>query len=179
MPRKIEKNAKSKEEALRLAAEEFGVAVEELSYTVEREIGKGFLGRILGREVIISAWVTKEAEDEERLRKGREQRRQAREEKALKSQQKIDASKLNKSDKKTAGSAVIAPEKSKTVKPAKNDAVSKRQAVSKSKDIEDVKSATVDTELQRKDNKRREVTEKSITDAKYFAEQLIHKMGLE
>ena len=41
MPRKIEKNAKSKEEALRLAAEEFGVSIEELSYTVEREIGKG------------------------------------------------------------------------------------------------------------------------------------------
>ena len=43
MPRKIEKNAKSKEEALRLAAEEFGVSIEELSYTVEREIGKGCL----------------------------------------------------------------------------------------------------------------------------------------
>ena len=67
MPRKIEKNAKSKEEALRLAAEEFGVSIEELSYTVEREIGKGILGRLLGREVIISAWITKEAQEEEQL----------------------------------------------------------------------------------------------------------------
>ena len=31
MPRKIEKNAKSREEALKLAAKEFGVSVDELS----------------------------------------------------------------------------------------------------------------------------------------------------
>ena len=85
MPRKIEKNAKSKEEALRLAAEEFGVSIEELSYTVEREIGKGILGRLLGREVIISAWITKEAQEEEQLRNAREQRRQVRERKAAES----------------------------------------------------------------------------------------------
>ena len=95
MPRKIEKNAKSKEEALRLAAEEFGVSIEELSYTVEREIGKGILGRLLGREVIISAWITKEAQEEEQLRNAREQRRQVRERKAAESAKKTDASKQN------------------------------------------------------------------------------------
>lgn len=95
MPRKIEKNAKSKEEALRLAAEEFGVSIEELSYTVEREIGKGILGRLLGREVIISAWITKEAQEEEQLRNAREQRRQVRERKAAESAKKTDAPKQN------------------------------------------------------------------------------------
>ena len=65
MLRKIEKNAKSKEEALELAAEEFGVSVDELSYKVEREVGKGLMGLILGKEVIISAWITKEAEEED------------------------------------------------------------------------------------------------------------------
>ena len=64
MPRKIEKSAKSKEDALKLAAEEFGVAPEELSYTVERESGKGLMGFLLGKEVVISAWITKEAEEE-------------------------------------------------------------------------------------------------------------------
>ena len=70
MLRKIEKNAKSKEEALELAAQEFGVPVSELSYKVEREVGKGLMGLLLGKEVIISAWITKEAEEEEeKLRK--------------------------------------------------------------------------------------------------------------
>ena len=82
MPRKIEKNAKSREEALKLAAKEFGVSVDELSYTVEREVGKGLLGLLLGKEVIISAWVTKEAEEEERLKAERSKRREMRERKA-------------------------------------------------------------------------------------------------
>ena len=50
MLKKIEKSAKNKEDALKLAAEEFGVAPEELSYTVERETGKGLMGLLLGRK---------------------------------------------------------------------------------------------------------------------------------
>ena len=70
MLRKIEKNAKSKEEDLALASQEFGVPVSELSYKVEREVGKGLMGLLLGKEGSISAWITKEAEEEEeKLRK--------------------------------------------------------------------------------------------------------------
>ena len=68
MPRKIEKSAKNKDEALRLAAEEFGVSVDELSFEVEREVGKGLMGLLIGKEVVISAWVTKEAEEEEKVK---------------------------------------------------------------------------------------------------------------
>ena len=69
MLKKIEKSAKNKEDALKLAAEEFGVAPEELSYTVERETGKGLMGLLLGKEVTISAWITKDAEEEEKIKK--------------------------------------------------------------------------------------------------------------
>ena len=66
MLRKVEKSAKSLNEALTDAAEELGVKAEELDYEVIRETGKGLLGRLLtGKEVVISAWVKAEAEKEE------------------------------------------------------------------------------------------------------------------
>lgn len=164
MPRKIEKNAKSKEEALKLAAEEFGVPVTELSYTVEREIGKGILGRLLGREVIISAWITKEAEEEERLRKSREQRRAAREKKAAE-QPRTPAK----------------PKAEKPAEPAPKMKESKPQAAAEPKsEAANVKSEKpVQPKPQKRDGKNREVTEKAVADAQYFAENLIHLMGLE
>ena len=65
MLRKVEKSAKSLNEALTDAAEELGVKAEELDYEVIRETGKGLLGRLLtGKEVVISAWVKAEAEKE-------------------------------------------------------------------------------------------------------------------
>ncbi len=65
MLRKIEKNAKSVKDALALAAEELGVTPEELSYEVTRQVGKGLMKFLVGSEVDIVAWVTKEAEAEE------------------------------------------------------------------------------------------------------------------
>ena len=65
MLRKIEKSAKNINEALALVAEEFGVTPEELSYEVTREVGKGLMKLLVGTEVDIVAWVTKEAEAEE------------------------------------------------------------------------------------------------------------------
>ncbi len=65
MLRKIEKSAKNINEALSLAAEELGVTPEELSYEVTREVGKGLMKFLVGTEVDIVAWVTKEAEAEE------------------------------------------------------------------------------------------------------------------
>lgn len=161
MPRRIEKNAKSKEEALRLAADEFGVSVEELSYTVEREIGKGILGRLLGKEVIISAWVTKEAEEEERLRRTREQRRQKMEQKTA--EKPADAPAEKKEEKKPAPK----PQRKQEPKPAapvvKNVAEDTEKAAAKKEPAE---------------SKKREVTDKAVADAQYFAENVIHLMGL-
>ena len=168
MPRKIEKNAKSKEEALRLAAEEFGVSIEELSYTVEREIGKGILGRLLGREVIISAWITKEAQEEEQLRNAREQRRQVRERKAAESAKKTDAQKKN--NKNT--------EKKKP--PIKKEQPVKKQAAVQTSDGETEKQQETSKQQEQapKKERNREVTERSVSDAQYFAENVIHMMGL-
>ncbi len=52
---KIEKTAKSVNEAVELAAAELGVAVDEVAYTVIRET-KGLMKLITGSEVEISAW---------------------------------------------------------------------------------------------------------------------------
>lgn len=55
---KVEKNAKSLDEALKLAAEELGVAVDEVSYTITKQIGKGLMKFLVGSEVEIQAWRT-------------------------------------------------------------------------------------------------------------------------
>ena len=49
MLRKVEKTAKNKDEALKLAAEELGVTVEELDYEVVRE-AKGLMKLLAGSE---------------------------------------------------------------------------------------------------------------------------------
>lgn len=165
MPRKIEKNAKSKEEALRLAAEEFGVPIEALSYTVEREIGKGLLGKLLGKEVIISAWITKEAEEEERLRRTREERRRMREEKAANAAVKKPEPKTEKKNE---------PERKPVLKAEPTPVVKTEPTpVSGTEAAAEVQPAAAP-----KDKKRREVTEKSLKDAEYFVTELVHKMGL-
>ncbi len=162
MPRKIEKNARSKEEALRLAAEEFGVPIEELSFTVEREIGKGILGKLLGREVIISAWITKEAEEEKRLRETRELRRKKLEEQRTEVKPEAPA-------RKTDG-----PKPQKQSKPAPE-----KKDEPKADAPKPAQQAPAEKELSPAEAKRREVTEKSVKDAQYFAENVIHMMGLE
>lgn len=53
---KIEKNAKNLDEALELAAEELGVAKDEVGYTVTKEIGRGLMKFLVGSEIEILAW---------------------------------------------------------------------------------------------------------------------------
>ena len=65
MVKRIEKSAKNLNDALELAAKDFGVDKSELSYEVLQEVGKGLIGFLIGKEIKISAWVTKEAEAEE------------------------------------------------------------------------------------------------------------------
>ncbi len=164
MLRKIEKNAKSKEEALKLAAEEFGVPVEELSYQVEREVGKGLMGLLLGKEVIISAWITKEAEEEEKLRKIVESRAP----KQTESGDNPYAPKQNPEFKDHVG-----PEgrKKKKAEPtAVKPAAKEESAITQSEAKEPKKDKHA--------GKKREVTEKSLQDAQYFVTELVHKMGL-
>lgn len=164
MLKKIEKNAKNKEDALKLAAEEFGVAPEELSYTVERETGKGLMGLLLGKEVTISAWITKDAEEEEKIKKS--------------------ALKRAAADETANGENPYAP---KTEPLARDLAPDERKRKKKpSKTVkEPAKSANYkeDTEQSeqqppKQPRRNREVTEESLKDAEFFATELIHKMGL-
>lgn len=98
MLRKIEKSAKSIKEALALAAEELGVTPEELSYEVTRQVGKGLMKFLVGSEVDIVAWVTKEAEAEEAKR-------------APKTEKKEEPKKEIKEEKKAEEKAEAKPER--------------------------------------------------------------------
>lgn len=177
MLRKIEKNAKSKEEALQLAAEEFGVPVEELSYKVEREVGKGLMGLLLGREVIISAWITKEAEEEERkLRKamGKDAAVNPYAPKTAPETRDYMAGKQNQPAKTTKKATKAAPVEKIEKKPEPAAIVKNEEP--KKEAVTAVETAAPATKSESR--KRREVTPKSLEDAKYFVTELTHKMGL-
>ncbi len=171
MLRKIEKNAKSKEEALELAAKELGVPVNELSYKVEREVGKGLMGLLLGKEVVISAWITKEAEEEERRIKEISDiaKQRAHSDKA---QSKSE----NPYAPKAEPVACDYAEKTRAAKPAEQKEEPKAKAEAEKADEPALMNA--DKADDKVSKKQREVTEKSLEDAKYFAENLIRMMGL-
>ncbi len=168
MLRKIEKNAKNKEEALELAAKEFGVPVSELSYEIEREVGKGLMGLLLGKEVIISAWITKEAEEEERIAKIARDR--AASDKFEKKESNPYAPKEQPHthdyvdmEKRKSSKSILKPIAQKA--PDKAPAEPVPEAATPA-----AKSSS---------KKNREVTEKSLVDAKAFVTELVKKIGLE
>ncbi len=53
---KVEKTAKTVDEAVELAAKDLGVSKDEVAYDVTREIGKGLMKFLVGSEVDIIAW---------------------------------------------------------------------------------------------------------------------------
>lgn len=84
---KVEKNAKTLDEALKLAAEELGVSVDEVSYKITKQIGKGLMKFLVGSEVEIQAWRTadEKAEAEAAAPKAEKAEKPARKEKYEKS----------------------------------------------------------------------------------------------
>ncbi len=173
MLRKVEKNAKSKEEALALAAEELGVSVDELSYTVEREVGKGLMGLLLGKEVIISAWVTKEEEEEKRLSEVARTRAASAEVESNQSNPYAPKEEPHAHDYTPGG-------RKKKQKPAPEVKAEETAPEAKTEVSEPVAAEEPKTAAEPKaSRKNREVTEKSLEDAKFFATELIHKMGLD
>ncbi len=62
MLKKVEKTAKSLDEAIELAAKDLGVSADKVEYDVIRDSSKGFMRFIIGAEVEISAWVKGEKE---------------------------------------------------------------------------------------------------------------------
>lgn len=164
MLKKIEKSAKNKEDALKLAAEEFGVAPEELSYTVERETGKGLMGLLLGKEVTISAWITKDAEEEEKIKKS--------------------ALKRAAADETANGENPYAPKTEPLARDLASDERKRKKKPAKTvkepaKSVNYKENAEQSEQQPPKQPRRnREVTEESLKDAEFFATELIHKMGL-
>ena len=61
---KIEKTAKTLDEALALAAADLGVSKDEVSYTITKQIGKGLMKFLVGSEIEILAWRTADEEKE-------------------------------------------------------------------------------------------------------------------
>ncbi len=190
MLRKIEKNAKSKEEALELAAQEFGVPVSELSYKVEREVGKGLMGLLLGKEVIISAWITKEAEEEEeKLRKIAQKRAESEKLEAKDGSQNPYAPKEEPAfldhvgpggrQKKKPAEKAKTPQKTEAEKPAAEKPAEETAAKTEKPAEETAAKTEKPAAKEGGSKKRREVTEQSLKDAAYFATELVHKMGLE
>ncbi len=166
MLRKVEKNAKSKEEALQLAAAELGVSVDELSYNVEREVGKGLMGLLLGKEVIISAWITKEEEEEKRLEEIARTRAQSA--KLESNEANPYAPKVQPQTRDYTSDKPAKKAKQEAEKPAKAE---KAESAAPAENIEKAEKPA--------SRKNREVTEKSLEDAKYFATELIHRIGLD
>jgi len=64
---KIEKTAKTLDEALNLAAAELGVSKDEVGYTITKQIGKGLMKFLVGSEVEILAW--RKADEEAEIAK--------------------------------------------------------------------------------------------------------------
>ncbi len=95
MLKKVEKTAKSVNEAVELAAAELGVTPEEVSYTVTREIGKGLMKFLVGSEVDIVAWRTADEKAEKKPVEKAEKPagKKAEEEKAVKEPEKKAAEK--------------------------------------------------------------------------------------
>lgn len=151
MSKKVEKSAKSLNEALEAAAEELGVAVDKLDYEVLREMGKGFFGRLLtGKEVIISAWVKTEKETPKN--KPNKERKEKSEVKAEKPQAAEKAQKTENTEKQES-----------TSKPASSES---DDAPSSSPNRSGRKIASV-------------VPPEAVVQARDFAAELLRLMGFE
>ncbi len=96
MLRKVEKTAKNKDEALRLAAEELGVTIEELDYEVVRE-AKGLMKLLAGSEAEIVAWVKAEADAEKKQAEKKAEKKE--EKKAEKPEKKSTPKPVKKEEK--------------------------------------------------------------------------------
>lgn len=103
MLRKVEKTAKNKDEALKLAAEELGVTVEELDYEVVRE-AKGLMKLLAGSEAEIVAWIKAEADAE---KKQSEKKAEKKEEKKAERTEKKTAPKAERPAKREEKDIII------------------------------------------------------------------------
>ncbi len=158
MLEKVEKTAKNLDEALTLAAKDLGVSKEEVSYTVTREVGKGFMRLLVGSEIDITAWRTAD-----------EERENAEKAKAEKKAAEIRAAKNAKATK--------ASKETEAQKPSKEAAPAKKADTDTAKEAEAPERPRkapiheVDDDFV--------IPKTAVDDAKYFVSELLAKIGLK
>jgi len=150
---KIEKTGKNVDEALALAAQEFGVDVSELGYEVTQEVGKGLLGFLVGKEATIEAWLKK---DEPKVAPKVEKKIEKPEKKEKKIEKKVDKVEV-KNDKKNVATNTVRP-------PAK---------------LAESPSKSVEPRAEREPRVIATITDEDMTAAKTFLSELLNKMDIE
>lgn len=173
MLKKIEKSAKNLEEALTLAAAEFGVDKSELGYEVIQEVGKGLLGFLIGKEVTVSAWLKKDGEKE-----------QAKAPAARESAVNVSA----KEESETVGESVPQSMKNSRLTPPRRNKrptapkivpAESQPASAEAQQPEATVSESVQTSAPKKENNRREVPDGALEEACGFLCELLSKMGFD
>ena len=150
---KVEKTAKSVNEAVELAAKELGVSAEEVAYTITKEIGKGLMKFILGTsEVEIVAWrkADEEAEAVAKVKAEKPAKKPAKEAKPAKASKAADKA------------------ESKPVQRPADETQEKSEAVQKA---ERPKKLEVNEDFV--------IPKTAVDDAKYFVSELLSKIGLK
>ena len=174
MLKKIEKSAKNLDEALTLAAAEFGVDKSELSYEVTQEVGKGILGFLIGKEVTISAWLKKDE-------KAEPVKNAVTEKKApTMSAQNEDKSSDSEPIPQTMKNSRLTPPR-KTTRPTAPKIIPEEtqpQAVS-AESADAAAPSTPTHSASKKESNRREVPDGALEDACGFLCELLGKMGFE
>lgn len=172
MVKRIEKSAKNLNDALELAAKDFGVDKSELSYEVLQEVGKGLIGFLIGKEIKISAWVTKEAEAEEAEKQAKAA------EKAAARQKETEV----KAEKPEEHSAPVYQVKNSRLTPPKR---SKRPSAPKTAPVQQAEphleapAPKAEPAPKPEKRERREVPDGAMEEARDFLFQLLQKMGLD
>ena len=158
MLKKVEKTAKSLNEAIELAAQELNVSVSEVEYEVLRDSSKGLMRFILGSEVEISAWVKAEKEKED-VKKAVSVKKEASDKKeapAKKPEVKIEKKEVKK------------PEvKAETVKETAKAAP------------QEVKEEAPKVKAPKKEEPEMVIPKEAIDDAKFFISGMLDRMGLK
>lgn len=163
MLKKVTKNAKNLDEALKAAADELGVSVNEISHEIVRETGKNFFSKLLlGSEIEITAWITKEAENETNAKNKTSQKKQTKSETVTNKAPKVEV----KADKE------MSP---KTEKSEKSEKIITEEAISNTNAKETTKPVSRNNKL----DEEIEIPTEAVSDAKKFLGELLSKMGID
>lgn len=133
MLKKVEKTAKSLNEAIELAAKELKVLPDEVGYDVIRDSSKGLMRFIIGSEVEIVAWIKAEKEKEDKILKTEEKKPEKKPEK------KIDKKPEKAEKKETAPEKTEKAEKTPDAAPRRTEKKEEEEIVIPKESVDDAK----------------------------------------